>query len=291
MKFGVAVLHHGEFANKDSIDKIAEEAEKLEYDSIWVSDHIISPISQGKTYGYIYESLITLSYLAAKTENLKLGTSILVLPLRDPVLVAKQIATLDQLSNGRLIVGLGAGWLKEEFDFLKKDFKERGKKMDEYIVMMKKLWSEGTIKQKNEKEIEYYFEPKPLQKGGPKILIGGNSKKAIIRATRLGDGWNPVALSPSILEKKLSLLRKLSDARKMVFLRIGVLPDITHALKTIKTEQSYYLSGSLREIAEDLEKYYKLNVDHIIAYFGSVKIESYLERMKKFRDIMRSFQS
>ena len=120
MKFGVAVPHHGEFANKDSIDKIAEEAEKLEYDSIWVSDHIISPISQGKTYGYIYESLITLSYLAAKTENLKLGTSILVLPLRNPVLVAKQIATLDQLSNGRLIVGLGAGWLKEEFDFLKK---------------------------------------------------------------------------------------------------------------------------------------------------------------------------
>ncbi|MDT7891577.1 MAG: TIGR03619 family F420-dependent LLM class oxidoreductase [Thermoproteota archaeon] len=291
MKFGVASLHHDEYANKESINKIAEEAEKLEYDSIWVSDHIITPVYQGKTYGYIYESLITLSYLAAKTENLKLGTSILVLPLREPVLVAKQLATLDQLSNGRLIVGLGAGWLKEEFDFLKKDFKERGKKMDEYIIFMKKLWSEGTIKQKNEKEIEYYFEPKPLQKGGPRILIGGNSKRAIIRAVKLGDGWNPVALSPSILEKKISLLRKVSDTRKMVFLRIGILPEVTHGLRIVKTDQSYYLSGSIRDITEDLEKYYRLNVDHIIAYFGSVKIDNYIERMKKFRDIMRSFQS
>lgn len=293
MKFGVAVLHHGEKSSKNAIDKVAELAEKLEYDSIWVSDHIITPKKEGKTYGFVFEALSTLSYLAAKTENLLLGTSVIVLPMRDAVLFAKQVATIDVLSEGRLIIGLGIGWLKEEFDFLGKEFANRAKVIEEQIKLIKKLWSdEEIVLRKNGTVIEYYFEPKPVQRGGPKIIMGGNAKRAIIRASKLGDGWNPIALSPRILEEKINFLNRITkDKKKLIFLRIGVLPEITSAFKMIKSDTSYYLSGSLREITEDLERYERIGVDKIIAYFGSVDLEEYLERMKKFKEVMKSFHS
>ncbi|HLI45706.1 MAG TPA: TIGR03619 family F420-dependent LLM class oxidoreductase [Geobacterales bacterium] len=289
MKFGVSILHTGQWASKEAIEKTAEQAERLEFNSIWVSDHIITPTSYGKSYGYIYESIVTLSYLASLTENVILGSSVIVLPIRDPVILAKQLASLDLLSQGRLIVGFGSGWLKEEFEFLGKEFINRGKIMDEWIMTIKRLWSSERIVWEGK---EMMFEPKPLQKGGPKIIIGGNSKKAIIRACKLGDGWNPVGISPKILSKKIAFMRKMSNNyRKLIFLRIGCLPDIENAYKTKKSDYNYYLSGSLRAIAEDLEKYNELGVDHLIAYFGAVNLENYLERMRKFKDIMRSFQN
>jgi len=292
VKFGVATLHFGAWASIESIEKTAELAERLEYNSIWVSDHIIVPSSYGKSYGYIFESIVTLAYLASKTENLLLGSSVIVLPLRDPVILAKQLASIDVLSKGRLIVGFGSGWLKEEFDYLNKNFSERGKKMDSWIPLIRRLWSNEKIETEKGGKIEYMFEPKPIQKKGPKILIGGNSKKAIIRTINLGDGWNPVALSPIILAKKVNLLKKLNKGmKKPIFLRIGILPEVEHAFRTIKTDYNYFLSGNSRAITEDLEKYSEIGVDHVILYFGSVNLDVYLERMKKFKDIMKSFQN
>jgi len=126
MKFGVCIPNFGNNANKLTIDKVAESAERFEYDSIWTTDHIIVPKKE-RTYVNTYESISTLAYLSAKTENILLGTSIIVLPLRDPIILAKEIATIDNLSEGRVILGIGVGWLREEFVFLKKDFHNRGK--------------------------------------------------------------------------------------------------------------------------------------------------------------------
>jgi Coenzyme F420-dependent N5,N10-methylene tetrahydromethanopterin reductase and related flavin-dependent oxidoreductases len=215
MKFGVCIPNFGNNANKLTIDKVAESAERFEYDSIWTTDHIIVPKKE-RTYVNTYESISTLAYLSAKTENILLGTSIIVLPLRDPIILAKEIATIDNLSEGRVILGIGVGWLREEFVFLKKDFQNRGKIADEYIKTMKEIWIKEEIEYKiDEETVNFVSLPKPIKI--PKILIGGNSKRAIKRAAKIGDGWFPVGMHYDDIRKGREILNKLSPYSKPIF--------------------------------------------------------------------------
>jgi hypothetical protein len=131
MKIGVNLHNHGPFASKPAIDAIAERAEALGYDSIWTADHILVPRTEPEPFGQLLETLTTLSYVAAKTDRIALGTSILVLPQREPILVAKQAATVDELSGGRLTLGIGVGWIEREFDYLGADFAARGNRADD----------------------------------------------------------------------------------------------------------------------------------------------------------------
>ena len=127
---------------RDVIVEVAKAAERLNYDSVWVSDHVL--VNKDKPrYGNIYEALTTLSYLAGMTEQLKLGTSVLVVPQRDARLIAKQVATLDNLSGGRVLLGVGVGWMEDEFANMGADFRKRGRHMNESLRVMKALWTEG----------------------------------------------------------------------------------------------------------------------------------------------------
>ncbi len=217
MKFGVRLPNSGPLARRDNIVKVADEAERMGFDSVWVHDHILWGTEQHRTHlsagsaealddsqkPNFYESITTLSYLAGRTSRVRLGVAVIVLPLRNPVVLAKQIANLDVMSEGRLIVGVAPGApniTKSEFEAVGVPYEERGKITDEYILAIKKIWSENlpsfSGKYVNFNEAQIF--PKPFQKY-PKILVGGGergiSQRALKRVVELGDGWIPAYLT------------------------------------------------------------------------------------------------
>jgi probable F420-dependent oxidoreductase len=176
-------------ANATALVTSAQRAEAAGFDSIWATDHILTPVEDTR-YGEGTEAITTLAYLAGKTQRIGLGLSVLVLPMRNPVIVAKELASLAHLSRRELIVGVGVGWNEQEYGYLSADFSKRGKLLDEHITILRKLWTEdnpehaGTFKFSGAK-----FSPRPVPT--PPIWIGGESPSAISRAVRLGDGYHP----------------------------------------------------------------------------------------------------
>lgn len=182
----------------DEIARLATAIEEIGYDEIDIFDHVINgyPIEGRAPAPYpanmpLLEALVTLGYIAAVTERVGLGTEVLVLPQRQPVLAAKQFSTIDTLSGGRLRVGVGVGWQESEYDALGMDFHTRGKAMDEAIALMQACWRDETIEFEGDhfQAESMAMEPKPPQGGGIPLWIGGGSPAALRRAGRVGDGW------------------------------------------------------------------------------------------------------
>lgn len=185
--------------------EVAEAAEANGFESIWIPEHLIFPVEMTPNYSYTpdgyppmhsdtpaFDPWVVLGGVATRTKNIRLATGVFILPLRHPIPVARSIITLDRLSGGRVIAGIGVGWLPDEFQIVGQDFHNRGRRTDEMIELMRKLWSEDTI----EFHGEFYdippvkFLPKPVNKQqGIPIIVGGTSSGALRRAGRLGDGW------------------------------------------------------------------------------------------------------
>lgn len=196
-------------ASPADILRIARKADELGYEWLTVPEHIVMPKEMGETMGPRYpEALSAAAVLAGATTRIKILTYILVLPYRNPVLLAKQIATLDFLSGGRITLGTAAGHMEREFDILQVPFAERGALTDEYLRAMKELWTsdEPSFQGRYVQFEEILFEPKPAQKPHPPILIGGNSKPAMRRAATLGDGWLPWLVTREQLPERLSYI-------------------------------------------------------------------------------------
>jgi len=210
MKFGMVLPNYGMAASKDILVKTALLAEEKNFDSLWVTDHIIVPKEFENPYGNLYEIFVTLGFISAITSKIKLGTSIMILPLREPNLVAKQISTLDTLSSGRIIFGVGGGWMEKEYDKIGIPFSQRGKIFDENIKLIRQFWKG---------EENFVSNPKPHNKKGPSIIIGGNSKIARKRAIQYGDGWFPVGLSPDELKISIKDFSILSNKKIPVYMR------------------------------------------------------------------------
>src|SRR5574341_785816 len=190
MHFGLRLPSNGPHADAEHILRIGQLAESLGFESLWCNDHIIMPANTAftPTYGRLFEALITLAALSTVTRRVKLGTGILILPLRDPILVAKQAATLDAYSKGRLILGVGVGWEPDEYRFLTVDFAQRGRRCDEWIGVIRKVWrgTDITIHTETVQIIDGVSEPRPFEPDGPPILVGGDSMAALRRAAQLG---------------------------------------------------------------------------------------------------------
>ena len=198
--------------NHDDLLKFSESAETLGFHSIWASDHVVLPIEETSLYPYTddgrftanaedpqLDALILLSFLSSHTQKIKMGTSVLIAPYRNPILQAKMLASLDVLSNGRLICGLGVGWWKEEFAALQAPFENRGVATDEYIQIFKTLWEDNKPKFNGETYnfSDIAFFPKPVQEpNGIPIWVGGHTKRAIRRTVKYGDAWHPTRLTP-----------------------------------------------------------------------------------------------
>ncbi len=227
MEIGVHLPHVGPQATRETMIEFARRMEGLGYDSLWVSDHVVVPRSYESRYPYsptgkmgvgedmpFLEALSALLFVAAVTERVKLGTTVLVLPMRNPVLHAKVLATLDVLSNGRLIFGAGAGWLEEEFAALDAPFDHRGARLDEYLQVMKNLWTKDdpSFAGKYYQLADVGFAPKPVQQPHPPIWIGGNSEPALRRAARIGDAWHAAGSTPEQVEAALPKLAEFTKA-------------------------------------------------------------------------------
>lgn len=193
-RFGVVVPSSGALAQPESIVAVARRADEAGFDSIWAIDHIVIPASGVYVFGEdVYEQLVVLAHLAAVTHRVRLGTSVMVVPYRNPIVAAKMLATIDALSGGRLILGVGSGWLEEEFDALGAEYASRGAATDEALDTFVSLWTrrdEG----RSARFGDIRFAPTPVQEPHPPILIGGNSRRAIRRAVELGQGWHPTTV-------------------------------------------------------------------------------------------------
>jgi len=290
MKFGVCIPNFGLKANKEAIEEVAKEAEKLNYDSLWLTDHILVPKIYSNPYGNIFEVLTTLAYLSARTESIKLGTSILVLPLRNPIIVTKQLVNIDILSGGRLILGAAIGWMEEEFRFLNSNFKLRRKIFEENLKIIKALWrGEEKFEGKFYSFKDAVFLPKPIQKDLP-IWIGGNSDKAIERAIKFGDAWHPVGLSPSELREKVNKIRSSSNILISMRYSISLDGKGSKVIQTASGEKRYRAVGSVKEIIEDIENLKKAGLEYLVCYFGDLERQDYIEKMKKFaKEVIPSF--
>ena len=190
MHFGVILPNYGKDSSPDAIRRSAELAEELGFDSVWTTEHIIVGPEGVDPYGRVYDPLVTLGWIGGWTERIGLGTSIVLVPLHNPMHLAKQVATLQELSGGRFTLGVGMGWHKDEYDFMGVEFRGRGRRADEAIRLMRELWSG-----ERNFEGEYWSfhdatsEPHPSPQ--PEIWVGGSSARALRRARELGDAWHP----------------------------------------------------------------------------------------------------
>lgn len=200
MKFGIQLPHLGPLASGRGTIDLARRAEELGFDSVWVGDHIIYPPQFAERLGSeLYEAVTTLAFVAAATRRIRIGTAVLVLPYRNPLVLAKELATIDVLSGGRLIAGVGVGWMAEEFAALGASFAERGAITDESLRIIRTLWTEERPKFSGRffRFPEMLFAPRPLQRPAPPIWIGGDTERALNRAAELGDGWLPIWHAPT----------------------------------------------------------------------------------------------
>lgn len=210
MKIGVRLPYHGELAKPENMKAFARRADELGFHALFMSDHIAIPKTIRSTYPYnasgfdepieALELLTSLAFVASVTSRIRLMTGIMVTPYRNPLLAAKMIATLDRLSDGRMIVGLGAGWMEQEFEALGAEFEERGKVVEEYVKVFREIWSSDSPAFDGRfvtLEEGLTFQPKPVQLGGPPVWIGGESPGAIRRVARVGDGWIPIGSNPT----------------------------------------------------------------------------------------------
>ncbi len=198
MEFGICIPHYGKTVDVQGIIANVRHAEALGFDSVWVTDHIIVPRTMDLIYrDNMLEPVTLLSHVAALVPRVKLGTSVLILPYRNPVVLAKMLATIDQLSGGRLIVGVGGGWMTEEFAALSTSFPERGKASDEYLRLMREIWMRETVSFNGNYTTfqDMQVSPMPVQRHLP-VWVGGVSPRARRRAAEFGDGWHATALTP-----------------------------------------------------------------------------------------------
>lgn len=219
MEFGIQLPHVGPFTTPEAVTGVARKAEELGFHSIWVSDHIVTPRKIESPYpGGRYriqpewpflEPVSTLLFAAAVTQRVRLGTSVLVITQRQPLLLAKQLATLDFLSGGRLIFGAGAGWMEEEFDALNVPFAARGPRMTEYLEVIRRCWTQDdpSFDGRYYKLGDVGFYPKPVQKPHPPIWVGGFADGALRRVAKYGDAWH-AAGPPEMLRDRYARIKE-----------------------------------------------------------------------------------
>ena len=268
MKFGICIPNQWGVEDVGEVFRVATRAEGLGFDSLWVSEHVfnVSYVFDRISDRPYYEPLSILSYVAAITSEVRLGTSVLVLPYHNPIRLAKTAATLDVMSKGRLTLGVGVGVIEEELNAMGSTFAERGAISDEAIGIMTELWTQ----EKPSYQGRYHsfsgmtFSPKPLQKPHIPILIGGNSRSAILRAVRAGNGWHPSSQSPKELGPRIQYLHQIAGAAGRHPAEIPISVRLDLGAQGNATGRAYSLSTSPEELLPQLEAFQNLGVDEVV---------------------------
>ena len=259
MRFGVHLVAAGKMIEGEKIARVARRAEELGYDSLWVSDHIVFPTQLRSPYPYspdgklpldptnpLLEPFTVLSYAAAVTKTIKLGTSVVIIPYRDPLVTAKIVSSLDVLSGGRFIFGVGVGWLDEEFRVLRQNLRDRAAQTREALLAMQACWTQDDP-EFHGKFFDFSgikFAPKPRQKPYPPIWFGGNSMPALKRAVELGNGWHAVWQTPEEVAEKAAILRDLCAKAGKNFANFAITINVNNRVPlTVENVKKYEAVG------------------------------------------------
>lgn len=284
MRYGVAIPQANQFAEPAAIRAMAHAIEELGFDSLWVSDHVI--VLEGSSYipENMDEPLATLAFVAAETRHITIGTSVLIVPYRDPVFTAKFLSTVDVLSSGRLVVGVGAGWLVEEFAALSVPFEERGPRTDEYLRVFRNLWETQTSsfdgRWKQYTNMRMFPKAAPSRRGTIPIWVGGDGEPSIRRAAELGDGWHPINLSPEQLRDGVKRYHELCE-------KFGRQPGpvcLRHMPggRTAPSGPRQLLTGSADEQAADIRAWAEAGLDELMLSLPARSVDELLSTLRRF---------
>jgi probable F420-dependent oxidoreductase len=256
-------------ANSTALKTSSRLAEAVGFDSIWATDHILMPVEHPQ-YGEGTEALITLAFLASVTQRVQLGLSVLVLPMRNPIIAAKQIASIIHLSGRELIVGVGVGWNEKEYGYLNANFKRRGKLVDEYIRLMQTLWTQ----EHPEHEGTYTFSGAsfaPRPKTPPPVWIGGESDAALKRAAALGSGYHPNYRNIETYAEVVNRIRELSEGKPI----------------TMSVRITFDMRSGSRAVVDELSRLHEVGLEYPVVGFKHETLSDLVSQIEAFgRDVI-----
>lgn len=308
MKIGITLPQCGENATIENVLSVARGAEEIGLDSLWITERLIWPLHPRTPYPaspdgdlpveyqQVLEPLATLAFVAAHTRTIQLGTSVIDILFHNPIVLAKQLTTIDLISRGRLIFGAGIGWSEDEYQVSNVPFQNRGKRADEFLEVLKRCWSDDVV----EFQGEFYqvppckIGPRPFQKPHPKILVAGFVPQTVERVVRLGNGYLPIFMGPlQELKESLELLRKKADEAGSESSRFEVVVlGFPQVMKEPAPDGDRFpMSGSYKQIGEDLGKLKALNINHLILgglTGADFRVEERLDTASRLATLARS---
>ena len=284
MRIGVSLPNVGLDHGKETLLPVAQAAERLGFDSVWVAHHVVLPYERASQYPYQrsgtevamspgmqwLDPIVTLSMIAGVTERVRLGTSVFVLPYRDPVTLASELAALDVLSEGRLVFGVGVGWMREEFEAIGVPPEQRGARTDEHLAALKTLWTQdpATFEGRFTSFSNIVLATTPRTQGGPPVWVGGNTEPALRRALRHGSGWHGFEVFPEEVPQLRERLAALGDelGRDPGELELSVVRGL---MPPGREQESFIperrmLGGSAEQIVDELGRYHEAGVEMVL---------------------------
>lgn len=290
MNFGITIPNNWGIEDPQDVLGVAVRAEEVGYDSVWVNHHVFNAgyVRERLEHLPYYDALTTLTYAASLTKTVKLGTTVLVLPYLNPMVLAKSLATLDVFSGGRVIAGVGVGTLQHEHDALaNSDYHTRGAYANESIAVMKELWTSAEPVH----EGAFYnfsgglFSPKPIQKPHLPIWIGGTSNAALRRAARYGDGWHPNRMAPEAMQASIEKLKGYLEtaSRSLDDLTLSVRAELS-VTDIASTNDDEPMAGTPDQIAQSIEAFSNIGVEHFVFQVSSTDISDINRNMEAFAE-------
>ena len=300
MRYGFALP---KTTNGAELIEFARAVEELGFESVWAGDHVVLPVEETDQYPYTpdgrfvarpddpqLDAFIVLSYIASATTSIDIGTTVAIVPYRNPILQAKMFATLDTLTGGRVVCGVGVGWLEKEFDALGASYRDRGPVTDEYLQIFRRLWT------KREPEFHgehydfagVYFAPKPVRDGHIPIWVGGHTRRAIRRAVNYGDAWHPTRQTPEFVARHLPYLRDYCETARRDPNEITISLKRTLHFTDIGVEEgpanrsNGALIASTGEVVEDVETCRNIGIEQLTFDFRTTSVADCIRTMERF---------
>jgi len=283
MDYGLCLPNVRDSASPEGIEAAADVAERLGWSTVWTTDHVLIDRGDADEYGRVYEAILTLAWVGARHPRIRLGTSVIVVPQRNAVLLAKELATLDSLSGGRVIAGVGVGWSEQEFANLgiAERFHVRGAYLEETIRLWRHLWSGSTDPFRGHFHAieDFTFGPLPAQGANLPIVVGGRAERVLRRAGELADGYHSSQTGPATYAERVPVIRSAAEAagRPMPWLSARVRVQFGTT-----TDADYALRGSPDEMATGVRAFAALGVTHLALWFEAADPAELVSRADQF---------
>jgi probable F420-dependent oxidoreductase len=287
MDFGLVLPNSRAGSSAEGIEAAAEAAERLGYTSVWSTDHVAIDRKYSDEYGRIFDAILTMAHVGARTTRVRIGISVVVVPMRPAVVVAKELATLDVLSRGRLTVGVGVGWNATEFGNVgaADRFHVRGAYTTEAIGLWRHLWSGSTepFHGRFNELADYVFEPLPMQPGGPPIVVGGGSEPACRRAGTLGDGYHFSAAAPASVGRRVPIVEEAARAAGRPMPPVSGRARLEFdAAAGSGSGSAYAMRGDPEAIAGEVRAFRDVGVSQLVLAIGPTDPEGYVAVAERF---------